>query len=297
MKITTTGSLGNVAKPLVKKLIAAGHEVTVISTKDDRKIEIEALGAKAAIGSISDEVFLTEAFSGADAVYTMMPPSMGAGNMIDNIAEAGHAYANAIKAAGVKRVVMLSSVGADAAAGTGPVQGVHRVESILQQLDNVNITVLRSGFFYNNFLRDIPLIKSKGIFGNNYNGNDQLALTHPEDLSTALAEELQVERERSGFEVKYIVSDVSTGDEVAALLGQAIGKPELVWTNIPDEQLKDGMLAGGLPPELVGLIVEMGQGVRAGIIIRDFFTSGAKVTGQIKLEQFAEEFKAAYLHA
>jgi uncharacterized protein YbjT (DUF2867 family) len=296
MKITTTGSLGNVAKPLIKKLIAAGHEVTVISTKDDRKSEIEALGAKAAIGSISDEAFLTEAFSGADAIYTMMPPSMGPGNMIQNIADAGQAYANAIKAAGVTRVVMLSSVGADATEGTGPVQGVHRVEKIiLKGLDGVNVTVLRSGFFYINFLRDIPLIKSKGIFGNNYKGNDRLALTHPEDLSTALAVELQAEGK--GFEVKYMVSDVSTGEEIAGLFGQAIGKPELVWTTIPDEQLKQGMLAGGLPPELVGLIVEMGQGVRAGIITRDFFNSGAKVTGQIKLQQFVEEFKAAYLHA
>lgn len=294
MKITTTGSLGNVAKPLVKKLIAAGHEVTVISTKDDRKSEIEALGAKAAVGSISDEAFLMEAFKGADAVYTMMPPSMGPGNMIQNIADAGQAYANAIKAAGVTRMVMLSSVGADAAVGTGPVGGVHRVEQIFgEQLPNVNITILRSGFFYVNFLRDIPLIKSKGIFGNNYNGNDQLALTHPEDLSTALAAELQAEG--NGFEVKYMVSDVSTGDEIAASFGQAIGKPELVWTNIPDEQLKQGMLAGGLPEELIGLIVEMGQGVRAGIITKDFFANGAKVTGQIKLEQFAEEFKAAYL--
>lgn len=293
MKITTTGSLGNVAKPLVKKLIAAGHDLTVISTKDDRKSEIEALGAKAAVGSISDEAFLTEAFKGADAVYTMMPPSMGSGNMIQNIADAGQAYANAIKAAGVKRVVMLSSVGADAAKGTGPVQGVNRVEQIFHGFEGVNVTVLRSGFFYLNFLRDIPLIKSQGIFGNNYNGSDRLTLTHPEDLSTALAAELQAEG--NGFDVKYVVSDVSTGDEMAALFGQAIGKPELVWTNIPDEQLKQGMLAGGMPEELVGLIVEMGQGVRAGTITRDFFASGTKVTGQIKLEQFAEEFKAAYL--
>ncbi|WP_345952679.1 NAD(P)H-binding protein [Mucilaginibacter sp. PAMB04168] len=293
MKITTTGSLGNVAQPLVRKLIAAGHEVTVISTKDDRTSEIEALGAKAAVGSISDELFLTEAFKGADAVYTMMPPSMGPGNMIENIAKAGQAYANAIKAAGVTRVVMLSSVGADAAQGTGPVQGVHRVERILQGLDGVNVTILRSGFFFINFLRDIPLIKSQGIFGNNYDGDDQLALTHPEDLSTALADELQAKG--NGFEVKYVVSDVSTGAEIARVFGQAIGKPEMVWTNIPDEQLKQGMLAGGLPEELVGLIVEMGQGVRAGIITRDFFASGANVTGQIKLEKFAEEFKAAYL--
>jgi hypothetical protein len=61
--------------------------------------------------------------------------------------------------------------------------------------------------------------------------------------------------------------------------------------------IKQGMLAGGLPEELVSLIVEMGQGVRAGIIGKDFFASGVKVTGQIKLEQFAEEFRVAYLHA
>lgn len=231
MKITTTGSLGNVAKPLVKKLIAAGHEVTVITTKAERATEIEELGATAAIGSISDTVFLTEAFKNADAVYAMMPPAMGATNMIQNIADAGRAYAQAIKAAGVPRVVLLSSVGADAAEGTGPVQGVHRVEQIFKQLDGVNITVLRSGFFFVNFFRDIPLIKNRNIFGNNYGGDIRLAFTHPEDIASAAANELQAIG--NGFEIKYIISDISTGDEIAALFGPAIGKPELVWTEIP----------------------------------------------------------------
>lgn len=53
MKITTTGSLGNIAKPLVKKLIAADNDVTVITTNENRRAEIEALGAKAAVGSMS----------------------------------------------------------------------------------------------------------------------------------------------------------------------------------------------------------------------------------------------------
>jgi uncharacterized protein YbjT (DUF2867 family) len=293
MKITTTGSLGNVAKPLVEKLIAAGHEVTVITTKADRKAEIEALGAKAAIGSISDSAFLATAFAGADAVYTMMPPAMGPTNMIGNIADAGRAYAKAIQTAGVRRVVMLSSVGADAAKGTGPVQGVHHVEQTFRQLSNVNVTVLRSGFFYVNFLRDIPLIKSRNLFGNNYSGDDRLALAHPEDVAAAAAEELQADG--NGFEIKYIVSDISTGNHIAELFGRVIGKPELTWTNIPDEQLKQGMLSAGLPEELAGLITEMGQGVRAGIITKDFINTGAKVTGQIRLEQFAEKFKIVYL--
>ena len=295
MKITTTGSLGNVAKPLVEKLVAAGHQVTVITTKDERKADIEALGAQVAVGSISDAAFLAGAFQGADAVYVMVPPAMGATNMIRNIAEAGKAYAEAIKSAGVTRVVMLSSIGADAPEGTGPVQGVHRVEQIFRELSGLNVTVLRSGFFYVNFFRDIPLIRNRNIFGNNYSGDDQLPLTHPHDLSSAIADELQVNG--NGFEVKYVVSDISTGNKIAVLFGNAIGKPELTWTEIPDEQLEQGMLSAGLPPELAGLITELGRGIRTGIVTRDFFASGAKVSGNIKLEQFAGEFKCRYEQA
>lgn len=295
MKIITTGSLGNVAKPLVQKLVAAGHQVTVITTKADRNAEIEFLGAKAAVGSISDTAFLTETFKNADAVYTMLPPSMGPTNMIQHIADAGQAYATAIQAAGVKRVVMLSSVGADATEGTGPVQGVHRVEQIFQQLTNVNVTVLRSGFFFVNFFRDIPLIKNRGIFGNNYGGDEKLAFTHHEDLSAAIANELQTDGD--GFQIKYVVSDIATGNQLATFFGQAIGKPALTWIEIPDEQLKQGMLSGGLPEELVGLIVEMGQGVRAGKITKDFFATGSQVIGTHKLNQFAEAFKNRYEQA
>ena len=295
MKITTTGSLGNIAQPLVKQLIAAGHEVTVITTKDDKISDIEALGAKAAVGSISDALFLTRAFSGADAVYTMMPPSIGTSNFIQNIADAGQAYADAVKAAGINRVVLLSSVGADAASGNGPIQGVHRVENIFRQLNGVNVTVIRSGFFYVNFLRDIPQIKSRNVFGNNYSGEIRLALTHPDDLASAIAEALQAKGD--GFEVKYLVSDVATGDQLAALFGKAIGHPELTWTAIPDEQLNQGMRSAGMSAELVGLIIEMGQGVQNGLIMNDFFSTDCNAIGKVKLEQFAEEFKNRYTQA
>lgn len=45
MKYVITGSLGNISKPLTQKLIAAGHQVTVISSKADKIAEIEAIGA------------------------------------------------------------------------------------------------------------------------------------------------------------------------------------------------------------------------------------------------------------
>ena len=57
MKITVTGSLGNISKLLAQELIAHGHDVTIISSKADKQAEIEALGAKAAIGSVTDAEF------------------------------------------------------------------------------------------------------------------------------------------------------------------------------------------------------------------------------------------------
>ncbi len=293
MKITTTGSLGNVGQPLVKLLVAAGHDVTVITSNTDRTQAIETLGARAAVGSISDADFLANAFAGADAVYTMTPPAMGQ-NIIENIANAGAAYADAIKKAGVKRVVMLSSIGADVPEGTGPVIGVHKVEQIYKQLSDVNLTIVRAGNFYNNYLRDISLIKNKGILGSNFGGDQRLVLTHPNDIAATIATELQ--SAGNGIDIKYIASDIATGKKVAALLGKAIGNPQLPWIEFTDEQVEQGMLAAGLPAELVGLITEMGRGMREGLLTEDFFANGAPVNGATKLEDFAEEFKAIYQH-
>ncbi len=69
MKITVSGSLGNIGQQLVKKLVAAGQTVTVITSNETRKKDIEALGVTAAIGSVSNAAFLTSAFTGADAVF------------------------------------------------------------------------------------------------------------------------------------------------------------------------------------------------------------------------------------
>ncbi|MDP2890435.1 MAG: NAD(P)H-binding protein, partial [Bacteroidota bacterium] len=131
MKYVVTGSLGNISKPLAEKLIAAGHDVTVVSSKDEKAAVIEEMGAEAAIGSVEDVGFLTEAFTDADAVYTMVPPYFGAADWKKYIAGIGENYAAAIKASGVKNVVNLSSMGAHMPEGCGPVSGLFFVEKAL----------------------------------------------------------------------------------------------------------------------------------------------------------------------
>lgn len=292
MKITISGSLGNIGKPLTTKLIASGHEVTVISSNKDRVDAIEALGAKAAVGSVNDAAFLENAFAEADAVFAMTPPNMGGSDIIVNTTAAGKALAAAIAATGVKRVVMLSSIGADLPNGNGPIAGLYNIEKIYETLENVSLTFLRAGFFYTNLYNDVPMIKGAGILGSNYAATTIIPFVHPEDIANAVAEELQ--KTPTGKNIRYIVSDVRTSNEVAAVLGLALDKPELPWVEFTDEQALGGMKEAGLPEEMANLYAEMGSGLRSGKIQEDFLSNKIAVDGKTKLEDFAKEFASNF---
>ncbi|MFL5747690.1 MAG: SDR family oxidoreductase [Niastella sp.] len=141
MNIVLTGSIGNIGKPLTRALIQNGHNVTVISSTDERKSAIEALGAQAAIGTMLDPFFLTRTFQGADIVYLMETMDAAGGDLSDKevdfigiITKIGHNYKQAVEQSGVKKVVHLSSVGAHMDKGNGFLIFHHNVENVLKQL-------------------------------------------------------------------------------------------------------------------------------------------------------------------
>lgn len=292
MKFTVTGSLGNISKPIIEKLVKNGHDVTVISSNPQKKNAIEALGAKAAIGSIADSEFLTNAFRGTDAVYTMVPPDFRVSNYKQYIAETGKNYLEAIKASGVKRVVNLSSIGAHLSEGTGPIAGLHAVEQKLNTLNDVAIKHLRPGFFFTNFFFDVATIKNLGIMGSNYGAESKLSMVHPKDIAEAAAQELQTPFEGKSY--RYIVSDEKNMADVAKTLGAAIGKPELPWVTITDEQLFGGLTGAGLSETLSNLYVEMGHAIGSGILFEHFHQHQTDAPGKTKLTNFANEFAAVY---
>ncbi|MEJ5106843.1 NmrA family NAD(P)-binding protein [Chryseobacterium sp. MYb328] len=292
MKIIITGSLGNVAKPLTKQLIEQGHDITVISSNEARKHDIESLGAKPAIGSITDLEFLTQTFNGADSVFVMTPPAISAGNIVQNTINTGKKYAEAIKNAGVKRAVMLSSVGAGSPVENGPIKGLHHIEKLYNEVESTSFTFLRAGYFYTNFFNDIPLIKNAGIIGGNYPENTEIPVVHPADIAKAAAEELV--KNETGKNIRYIVSDSRKASDFAKILGAAVEKPELPWVEFSDEDSLGGMLQAGLPQDMAELYVEMGLGMKTGTVQKDFIEHNSPVTGSTKLEDFAKEFASQF---
>lgn len=290
MKIIVTGSLGNISQPLAQQLIAQGHEVTIISSKAEKRPEIEALGAKAAIGLVEDTGFLTSAFAGADAVYAMTPPNFGTPDPIAYYRRVAAAYAQAVKNTGVKHLVYLSSYGAELKAGSGLIMGSHYSEAILNELTGSRVTMLRPGYFYYNLYNFLGMIRQQGIMGSNFGGDDKLFMVSPLDIATAAAEELN--DQTAGNKVRYIFSDEHTCTEVARILGNAIGKPDLQWLTFTDQQVASAMEEHAIPPATAALLVELGAAIHTGMLRLD--DRYKPEPGKTKLQDFVPEFVAAY---
>ncbi len=295
MKIIVTGSLGRISKPLAQELLQKGHSVTVISSNPEREKDIETLGAKAAIGSIYDAGFLATVFNGADIVYLMEPP----GNFFDPNTDIetywtdiARAYVKAVLQAGVKRFIHLSSIGAHTDKGNGMLYVHHYVENILQQLPaDVSIKFMRPVGFYYNMFAFIPVIKAQGSIIQNYGGDEKEPWVSPLDIAAVIAAEM--ESPFAGRKIRYIASDEVSPNEVAKILGEAIGRPGLQWSVIPDEQFLSRLTGAGMNPAAAKGFTEMNAARRGGVLYEDYYRN-KPVLGKIKLVDFAKEFAAVY---
>lgn len=323
MKIAVTGSLGNITGPLVIRLIQQGHEVTVISSSETRKQAIEELGAKAAIGRLEDAVFLEKTFEGQDAAYCMIPPFDFFGDrQLDyqkkTLEIAGH-YFQAIQKAGIKKVIHLSSVGAEKPTGTGVLIFHYLAENVFGKLpSDVSVIHIRPASFDYNLYAFMDMVKGngflKGILGkilylqhygikglirgysglilSNYGGNDRIAWVSPHDIAAAIAEELNTRQ--NGRKVRYVAGDELTCQEIATVLGKAVGKPYLKWVLISDRQMTDAFIKMGASEPVAKAFTEMNAAMHDGSLFEDYFKNRPSALGPLKISDFAKEFNVKY---
>jgi uncharacterized protein YbjT (DUF2867 family) len=293
MKYVLTGSIGNISKPVADKLMAAGHRVSIITTSNDKASAIEALGAVPLVGSVEDAAFLETAFTGADAVYLMIPPKWTVTDWLEYQKKVAHGYIAAIKTNAIKKVVVLSSMGAHMINGAGPVDGLAYLEQQLNQLPGVDALYLRPSYFYYNLFSMIPMIKQAGFMGSNQPASHPLVLTHTSDIATVAAAAL-LSLSFTDKTVRYIASDEKTWAEITTALGNAVGISNLPWIAFTDEQSLEGMLKAGLSNTIAQGYTAMGKALRTGEMEADYWKNRTGELGKVKLNDFAREFAALY---
>ena len=259
-----TGATGNTGSVIIEKLLAAGKKVRAIGRHADRLQAFAARGAEAFVADVEDAASLTKAFAGAGAVYAMIPPNMSAPDALSYSKSVADALAWAIEENGVKHAAVLSSIGADKPDKTGPVLGLHYLEEKLNAISALNALYLRPGYFMENVLMQVGVIKSFGLMAGPLKADLKLPLIATRDIGAAAGDAL-LKLDFEGKRTRELLGerDVSYS-ELAPIIGHAIGKPGLMYLKLPGMQLKPAMMQMGLSSSLADALLEMSESLNTG---------------------------------
>lgn len=288
------GATGNTGAVAAEALLAKGEKVRAVG-RDAAKIT-QRLGAKveAFVADVNDAATLTKAFTGATAAYVMIPPQITAPDFLEAGEKISDAITEAVKASGISHVVLLSSIGAQHEAKTGPIVGLHRFEKKLAAVPGLNALFLRPTFFMENFLMTIGLIHSMGFIGNGIKDDLKMPMIAAKDIGRKAADHL-LARDFSGVQVEELLGPREyTMEEAARILGAEIGKPKLSYQRFPGFLVEQALKQMGIPAKTAALMSEMNEAFNDGLTNPQEARS-EKNTTPTTLATFAKEvFAPAY---
>ena len=286
--ITVVGATGHIGHALTEQLLKNGTKVRTIGRTSDKLAPLTRLGADAHAGSLDDTKFVTAALRGADAAFLMIPPNYSAPDMRADQRRLGASLIEAVKQSGIKRVVVLSSLGGGLPAGTGPIVGLHEFENAVRGVAGLSAVILRAAYFMENHLGSIGLIKHAGINGSGMRSDVRLPMVATRDIAGVAAEVLSAPT-FTGVTVREILGprDYSM-QEATAMMGAAIGKPELAYVQFNDADFIKGLKGAGFSTDVARNFVEMNAAFNAGTIQNTFKRSAANTTATT-LEQFVRD--------
>jgi uncharacterized protein YbjT (DUF2867 family) len=282
------GASGNTGKVVAEKLLAHGEKVRVIGREAKRLEGLVQKGAEAFVANASDAAALTQAFSGAKAVYLMIPPNPAHPNVREDQERVSDALVAAVKNAGVEYAMVLSSIGADKPDKTGPVVGLHNLEQKLRGVAPLKAVYLRAGYFMENLLPQAMIIKSFGVTGGPLRSDLKVAMIATQDIGAGAAEAL-LKLDFKGKSARELLGQRDlTYTEVASVIGEAIGKPGLGYMQLGPEQLKPALVQMGMSANMADLLLEMSDSLNSGYMAA-LEPRSAQNTTPTSIERFVAE--------
>ncbi|WP_376093672.1 NAD(P)H-binding protein [Roseomonas sp. CCTCC AB2023176] len=240
------GATGRIGRGVVNGLIRRGLRPRVLARDPARMVAIFGEGAEIVAGDLDDPASLRDAMAGVRSVY--LASSVGAGLV------AQHARAvDAARAAGAEHVVRISTEGVEASEPMALSEWHRRGEAQLEA-SGLAWTHLRPCNFMHNMLTFAPTVAERGQIRAPF-GRGRMTLVDVDDIAAvAVACLLGAEHRRRAYKV---TGDEWLGyDDVAAVIGDAVGRTVRYVPLSPDEARAE-MRAAGSPPWLIEDLIRM----------------------------------------
>ena len=258
--VLVTGATGKQGGATARALLAAGVPVRALvrDPESDRAKTVEALGVELVTGDLLDRDSVVRAAKGVRAVFSVqMPAFTGEGFDHDGEVTQGVNLIRGAKAAGVPQFVHTSVGGAGQHTETpGWAEGRWAVlehtmtakaaiQDELRAADFPRWTLLKPGFFMENFLPSMAFLFPRGVEGGLVSvlkPSTRLALVAVHDIGVAAAAAI-ADPERFDRVELELASDHLSMARIAEVLSRALGTPLAA----PDMTVQEAIDAG-MPP-------------------------------------------------
>lgn len=256
-----TGATGNTGSAAAKTLLAAGKKVRVIARDAKKADGLAALGAEVFVADLTDQAALERAVSGAEGVYFLSPPDMGAKDFVNERRALTEKQIATLARAKVAHVVLLSSLGAQHAEGTGPIRTVHHAEQQLRA-SGVPSTFLRAAYFVENWGAVVHPVKQEGVLPSFIPLDLRVTMVSTPDIGKTAARAL-LDGPRGVRTIELAGPRDLTPNDVAAAFEKLLGKPVRAVA-APLDAVVPTFTSFGISQNIAELFREMYAGIASG---------------------------------
>lgn len=254
------GANGRAGGETARALIERGEAVRVVLRRKEQGEKCAALGADVAVASIEDADAMADALKGASGAFLLNPPPVS-GDPYARTEELGAALADAARRARLPKTVVLSSIGAQHASGTGVIATLNRFEALLDGVAPAT-AFLRSGYFVETWGEVAETVMSEGVLPTFLEPSQRIPMVSTIDVGRAAATVLC--EEWTGKRVVELggPEDWSAGDAASAF-AEVLGRP-VVPVPVPPERRAALLAEEGVPGEVASALLGMYEGIANG---------------------------------
>jgi uncharacterized protein YbjT (DUF2867 family) len=230
------------------------------------------------VGDAVDPDVMQALCKGADGALVVLPDDLTDPHYVANRSAMTRVIATTIREQQVRHVVLASSIGAQRPRGTGPIAGLHELEELLFGLHDSNVLALRSGWYMENLLANLPLIRTQGINGSVIRADLPVPMIATTDVALQAAGRL-ARRDFTGHAVMPLLGPEDlTMTGATRALGAELGLPDLVYVEFPPEGVTAALRQAGISEEAAAQLVEAQLAINQGLVTEGLERTPAAAT-------------------